>query len=194
MNKIFILVFGLVAMFSFSGCTTKLAYDQKYTADLKDLSKVKDDSKTIYICKSDSSFAMNANHMIYDSRTYIMEDNIPQSILKDYLSQYFSKIEELNCNRNNFNKIEKEPLILVYGNDAGISISGASFFVENKIIIKNKTLSEKLTERKYVSGMEANLVEFHNVFTSDTRLVIAANRSIFKAFENEKSFFIENLK
>lgn len=183
-------------MFLFSGCTTKLAYDQKYSADLRDGTKVKNTSDTVYVCLSNEmdTNAMNANHMIYDNRTYIMQDNVPQLILKDFLGQYFSKIETIPCDRGNFEKTDKEPLILVYGEDAGVSLSGASFFVEMTAKIKNKNkITSKLLDRSYTSGMEANSVEYHSIL-GDGRINIGANRSMFKSFEKEKSFFVENIK
>ncbi len=196
MSKILLMAFAIFAMFSFSGCTTKLAYDQKYSADLIDGTKVKNTSDTVYMCISDETDTnkMDVSHMMHDNRKYVMHDKEAQLVLRDFLGQYFSKIETIPCDRKNIGSIDRLPVVLIYPRDAGVSFTAVFFSTDIDMVVKNKHgLITKELKGADVASLEANKVEA-TFADFDKRINILSQRSIFKSLEQNKDFLVDNLK
>lgn len=159
----------------FTGCTTKIDFQENLVQhDLnQNLEKVK--SRQVNIIKNNTSLVRSPTTMAGGVHKSIIESDLNEKILKSLLSQYFENID-ITTNENSFLVINSKIIDFQYknimvpssGREAILTIS-IVVKKENKIIL-DKTYRETISEGNIIFSLKGfvpddlNSQLFHRIF------------------------------
>lgn len=159
----------------FTGCTTKIDFQENLVLhDLnQNLEKVK--SRQVNIIKNNTSLVRSPTTMAGGVHKSIIESDLNEKILKSLLSQYFENID-ITTNENSFLVINSKIIDFQYknimvpssGREAILTIS-IVVKKENKIIL-DKTYKETISEGNIIFSLKGfvpddlNSQLFHRIF------------------------------
>ena len=193
MKKVSLILFTIVAMFSFSGCTTKFAYNNDYTKNLFAKNKIMNENETINVCYTDDSskYAFSSGiHLGNIKDSFIFPDNVAQSILSEYLKQFYTNVGAIKCNRDNISEGNLTgKTITAYVTDTDMGAFGFPYTTYFTLLVNNNgKISSLNIKGEPVYGPETRSVDLSSYFAIDgIAFSIAYQRSLVHGLQKEET-------
>lgn len=180
-------------MFLFSGCTTKFSYNEAYTKNLFAKDKLLNEADTIGVCSTEDNpkyeFASGI-HLGNIKDSFIFPDGVAQSILSEYLKQFYTNVKPVKCNRDDIKDINStSKIVTAYATDTDIGVFGFPATAYFTLLVNNNGKMHTLDIKGApVYGPETRSVDLGSYFSADgIAFSIAYQRSMAHGLQKQET-------